>query len=122
MADVAATNHSDVAIVGKRDHGRPRGSKNKLKSPFAAAASSSTLAKRCPSRPLGSKNKKSSVATMDPAACLDVSVVHLTLSASSSSNLFALFSFVGAQCREQQCLPLKFTKFMESDELREAVL
>jgi hypothetical protein len=35
-----------------------------------------------------------------------------------------LFSFViaGAQCREQQRVPLKFTNFMDGHELREAIL
>jgi hypothetical protein len=115
-------NHGDFAIVEKRDHGRPRGSKNKTKSSLATAASSSTLAKRRPGHQLGSKNKKSYVATTDPTDRLDVSVVHPTLPASSSGDLLSFFSFAGAQCREQHCLPLKFTEFVEGRELRETVL
>jgi hypothetical protein len=64
-----------------------------------------TPAKRHPGRPLGSKNKKSSEATTNLA-----------------DRLFSFFSFLGDQCREQQCLPLNFTEFMESRELWEAVL
>jgi hypothetical protein len=32
------------------------------------------------------------------------------------------FAFAGAQCNEQQCLPLKFAEVMEGRELREAIL
>jgi hypothetical protein len=100
MADVDATNYSNIATVEKHGRGHPRGSKNNPKSTLAAVASSSISAKRRPGRPLGSKNKKSSVATTDPADRLDVSVVHPTLPASSSSDLFSFFSFAGAQCHE----------------------
>jgi hypothetical protein len=37
-------------------------------------------------------------------------------------NLFSFFAIVGAQCREQQHVPLKFTQFMDRHELREAIL
>jgi hypothetical protein len=40
----------------------------------------------------------------------------------SSSNIFSFFAFAGAQCREQQRVPLKFTEFMDGQELREAIL
>jgi hypothetical protein len=36
--------------------------------------------------------------------------------------LFFFFVIAGAQCREQQCLSLKFTQFMDGRELREAIL
>jgi hypothetical protein len=58
----------------------------------------------------------------DLANHLDVSVAHPIMSSSSSGDLFSFFSFAGAQCREQQRLPLKFTEFMEGRELWEAVL
>jgi hypothetical protein len=116
MADVDATNY---ATIEKRACGHPRGSKNQPKSTLSLATSSSTPAKRRPGRPLGSKNKKSSMVTTDPADRLDVSVAHPTLLSSSSGDLFSFFSFAGAQCRQQQCLPLKFTEFMEGRELRE---
>jgi hypothetical protein len=32
------------------------------------------------------------------------------------------FALVGAQCREQQRVPLKFTEFMDGQELHEAIL
>jgi hypothetical protein len=59
---------------------------------------------------------------MDPADHLDVSVAHPILPSSSSDDLFSFFSFAGAQCCEQQRLPLMFTEFMEGRELPEAVL
>jgi hypothetical protein len=119
VADVGATNHGDAAIVEKRGRGRPRGSKNKPKSSFAMAASSSTPAKRHPGRPLGSKNRKSIVVAADPADCLDVSFAESSALSSSSDHFF---SFAGTQCREQQRLHVKFTKFMEGRELCKAVL
>jgi hypothetical protein len=36
--------------------------------------------------------------------------------------VYSFFCIVGAQCREIQRVPLKFTKFMDGRELREAVL
>jgi hypothetical protein len=36
--------------------------------------------------------------------------------------VFSFFCIAGAQCREIQPLPLKFTKFMDGRELREAIL
>jgi hypothetical protein len=36
--------------------------------------------------------------------------------------LFSFFAFAGARCREQQRLPVKFTKFMDGRELRKAIL
>jgi hypothetical protein len=36
--------------------------------------------------------------------------------------IYSFFCIAGAQCREIQRLPLKFTKFMDGRELREAVL
>jgi hypothetical protein len=100
MADVDATNYSNVATVEKHGRGHPRGSKNNPKSSLAAVASSSISAKRHPGRPLGSKNKKSSLVTMDPADRLDVSVARPILSSPSPGDLFSFFSFAGAQCRE----------------------
>jgi hypothetical protein len=35
---------------------------------------------------------------------------------------FSFFIINGAQCREQQRVPLKFTQFMDGCELREAIL
>jgi hypothetical protein len=36
--------------------------------------------------------------------------------------MYSFFCIVGSQCREIQRVPLKFTKFMDGRELREAVL
>jgi hypothetical protein len=36
--------------------------------------------------------------------------------------MYSFFCIAGAQCREIQWMPLKFTKFMDGRELREAVL
>jgi hypothetical protein len=58
MADVDASNQGDVSIVEKRGRGHPCRRKNKPKSLCAAAASSSTLAKRRPGRPRGSKKQE----------------------------------------------------------------
>jgi hypothetical protein len=86
------------------------------------AAYSSTPVKHRPGHPLGSKNKKSDVVAADPADHLDVSSAQPSAPLSSSGHIFSFFSFAGAQCREQQRLPVKFTEFMEGCELREAVL
>jgi hypothetical protein len=123
MVGENTSNQSDAAIVEKRDRDRPCGSKNKPKSSLAGAALSSTLAKHRPGRPIRSKNKKSSIVIADPTDRLDVSFAHPSTSSSSSSgNRFSFFAFAGAQCREQQRLPMKFTEFMEGHELREAIL
>jgi hypothetical protein len=60
--------------------------------------------------------------TADLADHLDVSLAGPSAPSSSSGHLFSFFSFAGAQCREQQRLPVKFTEFMDGRELREAVL
>jgi hypothetical protein len=52
----------------------------------------------------------------------DVSVARPSSLSSSSGNLFSFLAFAGVQCRDQQRLPWKFTKFMDGRELREAVL
>jgi hypothetical protein len=122
MADVSATNQGDFAIAEKCDRGRPCGSKNKPKSSLVVVASSSTPAKHRPSRPLGSKDKKSAIMTANSADRLDVSCARPSAPSSSSSDLFSFFYFVGAQCREQQHLPVKFIEIMEGRELRESVL
>jgi hypothetical protein len=66
--------------------------------------------------PAGSKNKpKMPSATPGPSApSPDTS--------SSSPRIYSFFCICNAQCRKIQHLPLKFTKFMDGQELREAVL
>jgi hypothetical protein len=59
---------------------------------------------------------------MNPTDCLDVSVAHPTLPSLLAGNLFSFLAFAGAQCHEQQRLPLKFMEFMNGHELRVAIL
>jgi hypothetical protein len=68
-------------------------------------------------RPLGSKNKPkpSFVVAQDASAA--------SRNASPPPiKIFSFFVIAGAQCREQQRVPLKFTQFMDGRELREAIL
>jgi hypothetical protein len=44
------------------------------------------------------------------------------VSPSSSPKIYSFFCIADAQCREIQRVPLKFTKFMDGQELRGAVL
>jgi hypothetical protein len=48
-----------------------------------------------------------------------VQVLHLLM---LPPRIYSFFCIAGAQCREIQCLPLKFTQFMDGRELREAIL
>jgi hypothetical protein len=115
MADASGSRLNLGAPAEKRGRGRPHGSKNKA-STDALVASSSALVKRRPGRLAGSKNKpKVPLAAPGPSAP----------SANTSPpppRLFSFFCIAGPQCREIQCLPLNFTKFMDGRELREAVL
>jgi hypothetical protein len=115
LADASGSGLNIGAPVEKWGRGRPRGSKNKA-STEAAVALSSALVKRRPGHPAGSKNKpKMPSAAPGPSAP----------SANDPSPLPRLYSFfciAGPQCCEIQRLPLKFTKFMDGRELREAVL
>jgi hypothetical protein len=56
MADAGKSHLTIGALMEKRGHGRPCGSKNKA-SVGAALASLSVPVKRCPGRPARSKNK-----------------------------------------------------------------
>jgi hypothetical protein len=115
MVDAGGSRLNIGALVEKRGRGRPRGSKNKA-TIKAVVASLSVPVKRCPGRPARSKNKpKVPSATPGPSAP----------SANASPpppRIYSFFCIAGAQCREIQWLPLKFTKFMDGRELREAVL
>jgi hypothetical protein len=115
MADVGGSRLNISAPVEKRGRGHPRGCKNKA-TIKAVVASSSAPVKWRPGRPAGSKNKpKVPSAAPGPSAP----------SANASPPLPRIYSFfciASAQCREIQRLPLKFTKFMDRRELREAVL
>jgi hypothetical protein len=72
---------------------------------------------------LGSKNKpNTSAATASTAEHMDVSLVQPILPQLSVGSLFSFFTFAGAQCYEQQRLPLKLAEFIDGRELREAIL
>jgi hypothetical protein len=120
MADTGVIDLDGGVVVEKRGHGRPCGSKNKPKVAIMEAPSSSS-AKRRPSRPLGSKNKpKASSSQINET--LDVSVAHPNPPQPSSGAVFSFFALAGAQCCEQERVPLKFTEFMDGQELHEAIL
>jgi hypothetical protein len=113
MADAGESRLNIGATMEKRGRGRPHGSKNKA-SVGAALASSSAPMKRRPGRPAGSKNKaKVAPAALGPSA---------PSANDSSPRIYSFFCIAGAQCREIQRLPLKFTQFMDGRELREAIL
>jgi hypothetical protein len=115
MADASGSRLNLGAPVETWGHGRPRGSKNKT-IVATAVASSSALGKRRPSRPAGRKNKPKvpSATPGSSAPSPDASP--------SSPRIYSFFCIYNAQCRKIQRLPLKFTKFMDGRELREAVL
>jgi hypothetical protein len=120
MANAGGSRLNIGAPVEKRGRGRPRGSKNKP-TILAVVASSSAPAKRCPGRPAGSKNKpKVSSATLGPSAPPHNVPPHKA--PPPSPKVYSFFCIAGAQCREIQRVPLKFTKFMDGRELWEAVL
>jgi hypothetical protein len=117
MADRGNANLDTDVLMEKRGRGRPCGSKNKLKD-ISLVASSSASAKRRPGRPLGSKNKPRTYGAAAPGA----SAAARNASPPPSSKIYSFFCIAGAQCREQQRVLLKFTKFMDGRELREAIL
>jgi hypothetical protein len=116
MADAGGLHLNIGAQVEKRGRGHPHRSKNKSKDP-AAVASSSMPVKRRPGRPVGSKNKPK-VSTAAPG----LSALLHNASPPPSPKIFSFFCIIGAQCREIQRVPLKFTNFMDGQELHEAVL
>jgi hypothetical protein len=120
MADTGVVDLDVGVMVEKRGCGCPRGSKNKPKVTSMVVSSSAPI-KRCPGRPLGSTNKPRS-STSQINEPLDVSAVPLNPSPLSTGTVFYFFALAGAQCREQQCMPFKFTEFMGGQELREAII
>jgi hypothetical protein len=108
MADASGLRLSIDAPVEKRGHSRPRGSKNKAAA-TALVVSSSAPVKRRPGRLVGSKNKiKVPSPTPVPSA---------PSANAYSPRIYSFFYIAGTQCREIQRLPLKFTKFMDGQEL-----
>jgi hypothetical protein len=112
MADAGAANLDTDVLMEKRGCGRPHGSKNKLKD-ASLVASSSASAKRRPGHPLGSKNKPKASATV----ALGASAAPRNTSPPPPVKIYSFFCIAGAQCREQQRVLLKFTKFMDGREL-----
>jgi hypothetical protein len=108
MADAGGTNLDTGVLMEKRGCGRPHGSKNKPKD-TTLVASSSASAKRRPGHPLGSKNKPK----VSDAATPGSRAAPRNASPPPPPKIYSIFCIVGAQCREQQRVPLKFTKFME---------
>jgi hypothetical protein len=121
MADAGVIDLDTGAMVEKRGRGRPRGGKNKPKDVSMVASSSSAPMKRCPGHPLGSKNKPKPSSSLVNRS-MDANTARHNASPPPSVNPYSLFAIAGAQCREQQCVPLKFTQFMDGRELREAIL
>jgi hypothetical protein len=117
MVDAGDANLGIDMLMEKQGCGRPRGSKNKPKD-ASLVASSSASAKRRPGRPVGSKNKPK----VSAAAAPNSSAAPRNASPPASAKTFSFFCITGAQCREIQRVPLKFTKFMDGRELREAIL
>jgi hypothetical protein len=113
MADASGSCLDIVTPVEKRGRGRPRGSKNKAIA-TTLVASSSDLVKRCPGRLVGIKNKPKLAPTAPGPSAPPANA--------SSPRIYSFFCFAGAQCREIQRSPLKFTQFMDGRELREAIL
>jgi hypothetical protein len=115
MANAGGSRLNIGAPVEKRGRGHPRGSKNRT-SIEGAVASSSDPVKRRPGHPAGSKNKPK-VASTAPGPSAPPANASF-----SPPRLYSFFCIASPQCREIQRLPLKFTKFMDGRELREAVL
>jgi hypothetical protein len=115
MADAGGANLDAGVQMEKQGCGCPRGSKNKSKDPSTVASSSVSI-KRRPGRPVGSKNKPNvSAAAPSPNAAPHNA-------SPPPPKIYSFFCIAGAQCREIQRVPLKFTKFMDGRELREAIL
>jgi hypothetical protein len=115
MADADGSHLNLDMPTAPHGRGRPRGSKNKTTT-NVAGSSSSVLVKRRPGRPVGSKNKpKVPCTTLGPSASPGIT-------SPPQPKIYSFFCIAGAQCHEIQRLLLKFTKFMDGRELREAIL
>jgi hypothetical protein len=115
MADAGGANLDAGVQMEKRGRGRPRGSKNKPKDPSTVASLFASM-KRRPGRPVGSKNKpKVSAAAPGPSAAPHNA-------SPTPTKIYSFFCITCTQCHEIQRVPLKFTKFMDGRELREAIL
>jgi hypothetical protein len=121
MADAGVIDLDTSAVVEKHGRGRPHGSKNKPKDVSFVVSSSSMLIKRRLSHPLGSNNKPEPSSSLANRS-VDANAACHNAYPPPPVNLFSFFAIAGAQCREQQHVPLKCTQFMDGHELREAIL
>jgi hypothetical protein len=121
MADAGVIDIDAGAVMEKHGRGCPGGSKNEPKDLSRVASSFAITMKRRPGRPLGSKNKPKPFSFIDRQV-VDANTAPRNASPPPPVNLFSFFVITGAQCREQQRVPLKFTQFMDGCELREAIL
>jgi hypothetical protein len=121
MADASVIDLDTSAMMEKHGRGHPRGSKNNPKDVSMVASSSTMPMKRRPGRPLGSKNKSKPSSSVTHQV-VDANSIPRNASPPPPVNLFSFFVIAGAQCREQQRVLLKFTKFMDGCELCEAIL
>jgi hypothetical protein len=121
MANTSAIDLDTGAMVEKHGRGRPRGRKNKPKDASMVGSYSSTPVKQRPGRPLGSKNKTKPSALLSSRST-DTNTARHSTPLPPPANVFSFFTIAGAQCHEQQRVPLKFTQFMDGCELREAIL
>jgi hypothetical protein len=117
MADAGGANLDTGVLMEKRGCSRPRGSKNKPKDASMVASSSASV-KRRPGRPIGSKNKPKVLVAAAPGS----RAAPCNASPPAPVKTFSFFCIAGAQCLEIERVPLKFTKFMDRRELREAIL
>jgi hypothetical protein len=108
MANASGSRLNIGAPMEKRGRDRPRGSKNKATATVAAASLSAPV-KRRPGRPARSKNEIKVPSTTPGPSAPSVNA--------SLPRIYSFFYIAGAQCREIQRLPLKFTKFMDGREL-----
>jgi hypothetical protein len=118
MVDAGAIDLDTSSLMEKWGRSRPRGSKNKPKDASLVASLSCASMKRRPGRPLGSKNKPKPSFVVSQGA----SGTPRNASPPPPVKTFSFFIIAGAQCREQQRVPLKFTQFMDGREHQEAIL
>jgi hypothetical protein len=121
MADASVIDIDVSAVMEKLGRGRSRGSKNKSKDLSMVASSSATPMKRRSGHPLGSKNR-SKPSCSAARKTMGASTAPCNASPPPHVNIFSFFVIAGAQCHEQQRVPLMFTKFMDGRKLCEAIL
>jgi hypothetical protein len=112
MAAAGVIDLDTSAMMEKRGRGHPCSSKNKPKDMSMVASLSAMPMKWRPGRPLGSKNKPKP-SSFVAHQVVDANSAPRNAFAPPPINQFSFFVIAGAQCRDQQRVPLKFTKFMD---------